>query len=212
MVQLTPAGRKALSLAERAQEAIEDDVLQALDDEERATLWRLLTRALHGARAAPRTSAYSATTASISTWAPFGSCATPTVTRAGGSSPEERPIHLVDLREVGQVGHVDGHPHSARQRGAGGLAHRLQVLQAAARLLGRASRPTSSPRRGVERDLTRAEQQLAGAHSVAVGTDRRPARRAACDDLALAGHRIEPTAYAATGVDAQPHAANMSVA
>ncbi len=48
LVQLTPAGAGALSLAERAQEAIEDDVLQALDDQERATLWQLLTRALRG--------------------------------------------------------------------------------------------------------------------------------------------------------------------
>jgi len=48
LVQLTSAGAKALRLAERAQEAIEDDVLQALDPEERATLWRLLTRALRG--------------------------------------------------------------------------------------------------------------------------------------------------------------------
>jgi DNA-binding MarR family transcriptional regulator len=48
LVQLTPAGAEALSLAERAQEAIEDDILQALDDEERATLWQLLTRALRG--------------------------------------------------------------------------------------------------------------------------------------------------------------------
>ena len=48
LVQLTPAGASALSLAERAQEAIEDDVLQALDGEERATLWKLLTRALRG--------------------------------------------------------------------------------------------------------------------------------------------------------------------
>jgi DNA-binding MarR family transcriptional regulator len=49
VVQLTPAGRKALSLAERAQEAIEDEVLKALDASERATLWQLLTRALYGA-------------------------------------------------------------------------------------------------------------------------------------------------------------------
>jgi DNA-binding MarR family transcriptional regulator len=48
LVQLTPTGAKALSLAERAQEAIEDDVLQGLDAEERATLWRLLTQALRG--------------------------------------------------------------------------------------------------------------------------------------------------------------------
>jgi DNA-binding MarR family transcriptional regulator len=49
IVQLTPAGRKALEDAEHAQEAIEDEVLQALDAEERATLWRLLGRALAAA-------------------------------------------------------------------------------------------------------------------------------------------------------------------
>jgi DNA-binding MarR family transcriptional regulator len=47
-VELTPAGAKALANAEYAQETIEDDVLQALDADERATLWRLLTRALRG--------------------------------------------------------------------------------------------------------------------------------------------------------------------
>jgi DNA-binding MarR family transcriptional regulator len=66
LVQLTPTGREALSFAERAQEAIEDDVLQALDDEERATLWRLLTRALRGIEPADDAS-YNATIASIST-------------------------------------------------------------------------------------------------------------------------------------------------
>jgi DNA-binding MarR family transcriptional regulator len=66
MVQLTPAGANALSLAERAQEAIEDDVLRALDPSERATLWELLTRALYGSEPAA-SEAYSATTASIST-------------------------------------------------------------------------------------------------------------------------------------------------
>ena len=64
--QLTPAGAEALSLAERAQEAIEDDVLRALDPSERATLWELLTRALYGSEPAAN-EAYSATTASIST-------------------------------------------------------------------------------------------------------------------------------------------------
>jgi MarR family transcriptional regulator, temperature-dependent positive regulator of motility len=49
VVQLTPTGRKALEDAEHAQEAIEDEVLQALDAEERATLWRLLGRALAAA-------------------------------------------------------------------------------------------------------------------------------------------------------------------
>lgn len=48
-VELTDRGRRALVKAERAQETIEDEVLQALDADERATLWRLLTRALRGA-------------------------------------------------------------------------------------------------------------------------------------------------------------------
>jgi DNA-binding MarR family transcriptional regulator len=52
LVELTPAGREALVAAERAQESIEDEVLGALDPEERATLWRLLTRALYGSEAA----------------------------------------------------------------------------------------------------------------------------------------------------------------
>jgi DNA-binding MarR family transcriptional regulator len=51
-VELTAAGAKALANAEHAQETIEDDVLRALDDDERATLWRLLTRALRGAEPA----------------------------------------------------------------------------------------------------------------------------------------------------------------
>jgi DNA-binding MarR family transcriptional regulator len=49
LVELTAQGTQALASAERAQEGIEDDVLRALDAEERATLWRLLTRALYGA-------------------------------------------------------------------------------------------------------------------------------------------------------------------
>jgi DNA-binding MarR family transcriptional regulator len=49
LVDLTPAGAKALSNAEHRQESIEDDVLKALDDDERATLWRLLGQALRGA-------------------------------------------------------------------------------------------------------------------------------------------------------------------
>jgi DNA-binding MarR family transcriptional regulator len=48
-VELTPTGSKALHSAENAQEAIEDDVLRALDPDERATLWRLLSRALYAA-------------------------------------------------------------------------------------------------------------------------------------------------------------------
>ncbi len=49
LVELTEAGLSALSGAERAQETIEDEVLQALDPSERAILWQLLTRALQGA-------------------------------------------------------------------------------------------------------------------------------------------------------------------
>ena len=52
LVELTAGGRRALANAERAQEAIEDEVLGALDPQERATLWRLLTRALYGAEPA----------------------------------------------------------------------------------------------------------------------------------------------------------------
>ncbi len=46
-VHITSAGRDALLQAERAMEDVENHVLQALDAEERATLWRLLARALH---------------------------------------------------------------------------------------------------------------------------------------------------------------------
>jgi DNA-binding MarR family transcriptional regulator len=48
-VYITVAGREALQRSGRAQEDIEDDVHQALDPEERATLGRLLGRALRGA-------------------------------------------------------------------------------------------------------------------------------------------------------------------
>jgi DNA-binding MarR family transcriptional regulator len=66
LVELTAGGRRALEGAEKAQEQIEDDVLGALDPQERATLWRLLTRALYGAEP-PIVAPGSATTASIST-------------------------------------------------------------------------------------------------------------------------------------------------
>jgi DNA-binding MarR family transcriptional regulator len=49
LVDLTAAGAKALNHAEHSQETIEDDVLKALDADERATLWRLLGQALRGA-------------------------------------------------------------------------------------------------------------------------------------------------------------------
>ena len=77
LVQLTSAGRSALARSERAQGAIEDEVLQALEPGERKTLRELLSRALRSVEPLPEESAaegaaaedpsYSATTASIST-------------------------------------------------------------------------------------------------------------------------------------------------
>lgn len=72
VVQLTPEGRCALESAEHAQEEIEDEVLGALDSEERVTLWRLLGRALYAAEPADLViegaeEPYRATIASIST-------------------------------------------------------------------------------------------------------------------------------------------------
>jgi DNA-binding MarR family transcriptional regulator len=64
LVEITPSGRDALGIAERAQVEIEDDVLSALDVDERRTLRELLNRAL---RSVEPTDAYSATVASIST-------------------------------------------------------------------------------------------------------------------------------------------------
>ena len=66
-VELTKQGVNALAQADRAQETIEDEVLGALDASERATLWQLLTRALHGVEPVADEEDYSATIASIST-------------------------------------------------------------------------------------------------------------------------------------------------
>src|SRR6202161_4405964 len=65
LVQITPSGREALSVAEGAQVAIEDDVLAALDADERRTLRELLNRALRSMEPTDA-DAYSATIASIS--------------------------------------------------------------------------------------------------------------------------------------------------
>ena len=47
-VHITAEGRGALLHAGRAMEEVENQVLQALDADERATLWKLLACALHG--------------------------------------------------------------------------------------------------------------------------------------------------------------------
>jgi DNA-binding MarR family transcriptional regulator len=47
-VQITDTGREALGRARSAMDAVENEVLQALDADERATLLKLLARALHG--------------------------------------------------------------------------------------------------------------------------------------------------------------------
>jgi DNA-binding MarR family transcriptional regulator len=67
LVQLTSAGRTALTRSESAQGEIEDQVLQALDSDERRTLRALLARALRSVEPVEEEPAYSATTASIST-------------------------------------------------------------------------------------------------------------------------------------------------
>ena len=46
VVDITPAGRRALERAERAQESLEDEVLAGLSDEERDDLRSLLAKAL----------------------------------------------------------------------------------------------------------------------------------------------------------------------
>ena len=67
IVQITPAGREALARAEKVQLAVEDEVLHALSDEERATLRELLDRALRTIEPDDATCDYSETIASIST-------------------------------------------------------------------------------------------------------------------------------------------------
>ena len=48
VVEITAAGRHAVERAEKAQEGIEDELLGALSQDERATLNRLLSRVLDG--------------------------------------------------------------------------------------------------------------------------------------------------------------------
>jgi DNA-binding MarR family transcriptional regulator len=52
-VYITPAGRDALEHAAEAQQQIEDEVLGALDPEDRELLWRLLSRAVQSAESTP---------------------------------------------------------------------------------------------------------------------------------------------------------------
>ena len=56
-VHITPAGRAALAKALAAMDEVENQVLQALDADERATLAHLLARALQGAEPATDTAA-----------------------------------------------------------------------------------------------------------------------------------------------------------
>lgn len=48
LVEITPAGRQAVERAEKAREAIEDELLGTLSLDERATLRNLVSRALDG--------------------------------------------------------------------------------------------------------------------------------------------------------------------
>lgn len=67
LVHITPAGRTALARTETAQGEIEDQVLGALEPDERRTLRQLLARALRSVEPVEDELGYSATTASIST-------------------------------------------------------------------------------------------------------------------------------------------------
>jgi len=53
IVEITPAGRRAIERAEKAQEGIEDELLGDLSQEERATLTSLLNRVMEGLLKAP---------------------------------------------------------------------------------------------------------------------------------------------------------------
>ena len=53
MVEITPAGHKALERARRAQDSLEDEVLAALDPEEREQLRALLRKTLVGLHPRP---------------------------------------------------------------------------------------------------------------------------------------------------------------
>ena len=53
IVEITPAGRRAIERAEKAQEGIEDELLGDLSPEERATLTNLLSRLMDGLLKAP---------------------------------------------------------------------------------------------------------------------------------------------------------------
>jgi DNA-binding MarR family transcriptional regulator len=55
IVEITPAGRRALERADRARESLEDEVLRALPAEDRRTLRRLLERVLESLASEPRT-------------------------------------------------------------------------------------------------------------------------------------------------------------
>src|SRR6202163_365959 len=53
IVEITPAGRRAIERAEKAQEGIEAELLGDLSEDERATLTKLLTRVMDGLLKAP---------------------------------------------------------------------------------------------------------------------------------------------------------------
>jgi DNA-binding MarR family transcriptional regulator len=53
IVEITPAGRRAIERAEKAQEGIEDELLGDLSQDDRATLTKLLTRVMDGLLKAP---------------------------------------------------------------------------------------------------------------------------------------------------------------
>ena len=144
--------------------------------------------AVYAPRAGTRAALRRATIASISTPAPRGSAATPTVARAGGSSAKNSAQTSLTSAKPLELDHVDRDPDRARERRAGGRADRLEVLQAAARLGARTDRDELAAR-GVERDLARAEQQVAASARRGCRGRSRPGAPGACDGLAFGAHR-----------------------
>ena len=153
-------GRQRAELAERAQEAIEDEVLQALDPDERAHPVAAADARAARRRADRRGRSTAPRSRRSRRRRPCGSARHADRHPRRRLSGEERRVDLVDLRELAQVGHVDRQAHAParawcpppRRRPAGSPGSGAPARPAVA--------PDELAGGGVERDLARAEQQL----------------------------------------------------
>ena len=80
-------------------------------------------------------------------------------------------VHVVDRREVGEIGQEDRGANDVRERQAAALQHGAEVVHDAPRL-GRDVAADQLTRRRIERNLPGEKQQLAGANRLRVRTDR----------------------------------------